>query len=104
MPKTLSATFTREPESACRSGAPGDPREIPGQESAERIAPAPRVGVGAARQRGASLHVKSNLGQPAGVLSWERDFLLGLAVNVLEDFVGNSDEEDDKHEQSDRGP
>jgi hypothetical protein len=37
--------------------------------------------------------VSSNLAQPAGVLSWERDFLLGLAVDALEDFVGNTNEE-----------
>jgi hypothetical protein len=37
--------------------------------------------------------VSSNLAQPAGVLSWERDFLLGLAVDALGDFVGNTNEE-----------
>ena len=40
---------------------------------------------------------KMDLAQPAGVLSWERDFLLGLAVNVLEDLVGNTNEEDGEH-------
>jgi hypothetical protein len=29
------------------------------------------------------------------VLSWERDFLLALAVEALEDFVGNPNEEDE---------
>ena len=57
-----------------------------------------RSGVGAARQRGSSPRVTSNLAQPAGVLSWERDFLLGLAVSVLEDLVGNIDDEDGEHE------
>jgi len=46
--------------------------------------------------------VSSNLAQPAGVLPWERDFLLGLAVNALEDFVGNTNEEpgefDEEHQ------
>jgi hypothetical protein len=47
------------------------------------------------RRQGAALRVRSNLGEPAGVLSWERDFLLALAVEVLEDFVGNPNEEDE---------
>jgi hypothetical protein len=34
----------------------------------------------------------SNLGELAGVLAWEREFLLPLAVDVLEDFVGNTNE------------
>jgi hypothetical protein len=34
----------------------------------------------------------SNLGEPVGVFSWERDFLLALAADVLEEFVELHDE------------
>lgn len=34
--------------------------------------------------------IRSDLGEPAGVLSWEREFLLPLALDVLDEFVGNS--------------
>jgi hypothetical protein len=96
MSKTLSATPKREPVRACRGGAPSDFSEtLIADRCPEPIARTPRIGVGTARQRGSSPRVMSNLEQPAGVLSWERDFLLALAVDVLEDFVGNTNEEDE---------
>lgn len=97
MLKTLSATPAREPEPAHRRGAPGDPSETTTPEEYPVPPGRTRSGVGAARQRGSSLRVTSNLTEPAGVLTWERDFLLGLAINVLEDFVGNTDEQDGEH-------
>ena len=98
--RTLSATRARAPEIACRSGAP---EVLSGAELAQQppdaVVHQARAG-GAPRHRVLCPQVTSNLGEPAGVLSWERDFLLALAVDVLEDFVGNDHEED---EQSGRG-
>ena len=97
MSKTVSATSMRAPGTPCGSGVPGDPSEtLTPEEHPTQLARA-RSSVGAARQRGSSPRVTSNLAQPAGVLSWERDFLLGLAVNVMEDLVGNTNEEDGEH-------
>jgi hypothetical protein len=97
MSKTVSATPLRAPGTPCRTGVPSDPSEtlIP-EERPTPLAHA-RRSVGAARQRGSSPRVTSNLAQPAGVLSWERDFLLGLAIDVLDGFVGNIKEERGEH-------
>jgi hypothetical protein len=95
MLKTLSVKPARAPESACRNGAPDDLREPPAPEEDPAQIVRTRTSVGAARQRRSSPRLASNLGQPVGVLSWERDFLLALAVDVLEDFVGNTNEEDE---------
>ena len=93
MLKTVSATPLRAPGTPCCSGAPADPSEtLTPEEHSAQFARA-KGSVGAARQRGSSPRVSSNLAQPAGVLSWERDFLLGLAVNVLEEFAGNTNEQ-----------
>ena len=93
MSKTLSATLTRAPGTAYLVGAPAEFSETHAPELARsRSARMPRVG-GAARQPAACPRITSNLGEAAGVLSWERDFLLALAVNVLEDFAGNAHEE-----------
>jgi hypothetical protein len=97
MSKTVSATPMRAPGTPCGSGVPGDPGETLTLEEHPTQLAHKRNSVGAARQRGSSPRVTSNLTQPAGVLSWERDFLLGLAVNVLEDFVGNTNEEGGEH-------
>jgi len=97
MSKTVSATPTRAPATPCGSGVPGDLGETLTLEEHPTPLTRTRSCVGAARQRGLSPRVTSNLAQPAGVLSWERDFLLGLAVNVLKDFVGNTNEEGGEH-------
>ena len=97
MSKTVSATPVRAPGTPCRTGAPRDQRETLTPEEHRVQRKRARRSVGAARQRGSSPRVTSNLAQPAGVLSWERDFLLGLAVNVLDDFVGNTNEECGEH-------
>ena len=93
MLKTVSATPLRAPGTPCSSGAPADPSETLTPEEHPAQLARTKGSVGAARQRGSSPRVSSNLAQPAGVLSWERDFLLGLAVSALEDFVGNTNEE-----------
>jgi hypothetical protein len=96
MSKTLPAAPAREPEPARRSGAPTDIAETPIADVLPEITVVtPRIVIAAARQRRSFPRLTSNLGQPAGVLSWERDFLLALAVDVLEDFVGNTNEEDE---------
>ncbi len=77
MSKTVSATPLRVPGTPCGSGAPADPSEtLTPKDHPPRLVRA-KSSVGAARQRGSSPRVSSNLAQPAGVLSWERDFLLG---------------------------
>lgn len=93
MLKTVSATPLRAPGTPCGSGVPAGPGETLTPSEHPRQLARTKSSVGAARQRGASPRVSSNLAQPAGVLSWERDFLLGLAVDALEDFVGNTNEE-----------
>lgn len=95
MSKTLSPTPACESEPGRRRGAPEDPSETPTSEEYPARLARTRRGVGAARQRGSSPRVTSNLGQPVGVLSWERDLLLGLAVAVLDDFVGSTNGQDD---------
>jgi len=97
MSKTVSATPMRAPGTPCGSGAPGDPSETLTSDRHPAQHRCPKGSVGAARQRRSSPRVTSNLAQPAGVLAWERDFLLGLAVNVLEDFVGSANEKDEEH-------
>jgi hypothetical protein len=102
MLKTVSATPLRASGTPCSSGAPADPSETLTPEEHPAQLARTKGSVGAARQRGASPRVASNLAQPAGVLSWERDFLLELAVDALEDFVGNANEEpgefDEEHQ------
>ena len=102
MLKTVSGTPLRAPRTPCSNGAPADPSEtLTLEEHATQLART-KSSVGAARQRGSSPRVSSNLAQPAGVLSWERDFLLGLAVDALEDFVGNTNEEAGEFEEERR--
>ena len=101
MLKTVSATPLRAPGTPCSSGAPADPSETLTPEEQPTQCARTKGGVGAARQRGSSPRVSSNLA-PAGVLSWERDFLLGLAVNALEDFVGNTNEEAEEFDEEHR--
>ena len=102
MSKTVSATPLRAPGTPCSSGVPADPSETLTAEEHPTQLRRTKSSVGAARQRGSSPRVSGNLAQPAGVLSWERDFLLGLAVDVLEDFVGNTNDEpgefDEEHQ------
>ncbi len=102
MLKTVSATPRRAPRTPRSSSVPADPGEtVTAEEHPTQLART-KSSVGAARQRGSFQRVASNLAQPAGVLSWERDFLLGLAVDALEDFVGNTNEEagefDEEHQ------
>ena len=82
----------RAPATLCVPGDQGETLTL--EEHPTKLAR--RSTVGAARQRGSSPRVTSNLTHPAGVLSWERDFLLGLAVNVLEDFVSNANQGDEE--------
>jgi hypothetical protein len=89
-----SATRKRESERAHRTSASVDSQctDAPKWSGPRHLRP--RVeGTARARPRRPSLRIVSNLGEPAGVLAWEREFLLPLAVDVLEDFVGNADEE-----------
>jgi len=101
MSKTLPATPMREPERACRIGASERHDESPalaGPSSSR--AHAPRANAAAVRRRSSCPRVTSNLGQPIGVLSWERDFLLGLAVDVLDGFVESTNGQDDHSDGS----
>jgi hypothetical protein len=93
MSKTRSGAPLRAPRIACRRGAPKVqefPSETEAREQPANAVARPRAA--SQRHRVACPRFASNLGEPAGVLSWERDFLLGLALDVLEDFVGNDHE------------
>lgn len=47
-------------------------------------------------------NIRSNLGEPAGVMCWERDFLLALAVDALDDFSKNTDEEKETEDDDEK--
>ena len=102
MLKTVSATPLRAPGTPCSSGVPAAPSETLTPEEYPTPLARTKGSVGAARRRASSPRVSSNLAQPAGVLSWVRVFLLGLAVDAFEDFVGNTNEEagefDEEHQ------
>ena len=93
MSKSLSATRERAPTIACSGSAPEDQVEFrvptPIASGGARLSP-PH---GAPRRVAAAPPMTSNLGEPVGVFSWERDFLLALAADVLEEFVELHDEE-----------
>lgn len=93
MSKRLSAPLTRAREPGFGSAAPSISDELL---LAQQVRPAvlPLRAPSAPRQRSARREVKSNLGEPVGMFSWEREFLLALAVDVLEDFVERDHEED----------
>ena len=87
MSKRLSATLTR-----AREPGTGNHNEL-SQQSA-RPSALPLKPPGAPRHRAAQRRVTSNLGEPVGIFSWEREFLLALAADVLEDCVERAHEED----------
>jgi hypothetical protein len=103
MSKTLSAAPTRAPTAACQSGAPADQGEPPAPEQVTpeqaRASTLPLPAAEAPRQPLARRRIASNLGEPAGMFVWERDFLLGLAADVLEGFVENHDCVENHHEE-----
>ena len=63
---------------------------LAGSQALPRVSPTPR----SRAARSEPPQIRSRLGEPAGVLSWEREFLLPIAVDVLEDFVRAADEKD----------
>lgn len=89
MSKRLSATLTRPRE----PGIGNQDESLLAQQSA-RPAALPLKPPGAPRHRNVPRRVTSNLGEPAGIFSWEREFLLALAADVLEDCVERAHEED----------
>lgn len=102
MSKTLSGAPTCVPIPACKSGVPADQIETPAPEyTAEQARPSalPLPDAEAPRQPLARRRIASNLGEPAGMFLWERDFLLGLAVDVLEGFVENHESIENDHEE-----
>ncbi|HKY34519.1 MAG TPA: hypothetical protein VJN18_01155 [Polyangiaceae bacterium] len=90
MSKRLSATLTRAHEPGQGSNAVSHETEV----SQHTVRPS-ALPLGSLRtRRGLVPHrLRSNLGEPVGVFSWEREFLLALAVDVLEDFVERDHEE-----------
>lgn len=92
MSKSLSATRERAPTSACSGSAPEDRVEFRVSTPAACGAAPPSPSLGAPRRVAAAPPMTSNLGEPVGVFSWERDFLLALASDVLEEFVELHDE------------
>ena len=89
MSKRLSAAQKRPRE----SGIGNQEESLPAQQSA-RPAVLPLKPPSAPRHRNVPRRVTSNLGEPAGIFSWEREFLLALAADVLEDCVERAHEED----------
>jgi hypothetical protein len=93
MSKSLSATRERAPTTACSGSAPEDQVEFrvptPIASGGARPSPPQR----APRRVVAAPPMTSNLGEPVGVFCWERDFLLALAADVLEEIVEPHDEE-----------
>lgn len=91
MSKSLSATRERAPTPACSGSAPEDQVEFRVSTPVASGAAAP-PSLGAPRRVAAAPPMTSNLGEPVGVFCWERDFLLALAADVLEEFVEPHDE------------
>lgn len=102
MSKTLSGRPTCVPIAACQSGAPADQVEsLAAENTLEQPRPAalPLLVTEAPRLPLARRRIASNLGEPAGMFLWEREFLLGLAVDVLEGFVENHESVENDHEE-----
>lgn len=102
MSKTLSGTPTCVPTAACQIGVPADQVEtLAPKHAAEQARPSalPLVAAEAPRLPLARRRIASNLGEPVGMFLWERDFLLGLAVDVLEGFVENHELIENDHEE-----
>lgn len=93
MSKSLSAMRERAPTSACSGSAPADQVEFRVSTPIASGGGRPSPPHGAPRRVAAAPPMTSNLGEPVGVFSWERDFLLALAADVLEEFVEPDDEE-----------
>ena len=93
MSKTLPAPRTRAPMTASGCSVPARSEEPPSPAAPPALTG--RNCVGAPRRAVPRRRISSNLGEPAGMFVWERDFLLALAADVLEDFVKDEDEEDE---------
>ena len=92
MSKSLSATRERAPTIACSGSAPEDQVEFRVPTPIASGGPPPPPPHHAPRRVAAAPPMTSNLGEPVGVFSWERDFLLALAADVLEEFLESHDE------------
>ncbi len=95
MSKSLSATREHAPTLACSGSAPEDHVEFRVSALIASGAAWPSPPHHAPRRVAAAPPLTSNLGEPVGVFSWERDFLLALAADVLEEFVELHDEKAD---------
>lgn len=101
MSKTLPAPRSRAPMTACGTGASAAANQF-SEAAAPPGEPDPRC-IGAPRQAVPRRRIRSNLGEPAGMFTWERDFLLSLAAEVLEDFVTVAPEHDEKDNDEEEG-
>jgi hypothetical protein len=92
MSKTLPAPRTRAPTTACGTGVPAAAKERSAAASAET--PSEPRAIGAPRQAVPRRRVSSNLGEPAGIFVWERDFILSVAADVLNELVNEKEQDE----------
>jgi hypothetical protein len=94
MSKTLPAPRTRAPTAANGISAPAAVNDV--SEQGRTVKLPERRCIGAPRQAVPRRRICSNLAEPAGIFVWERDFLLGVAAEVLNELV--DEKEDDEGE------
>lgn len=91
MSKTLPAPRTRAPKTACGISVPARSDEPPSTPTDPARASPNRIG--GPRRAAPRRHIHGNLSEPAGMFVWERDFLLAVASDVLDELVKDEDEE-----------
>ena len=92
MSKTLPAPRTRAPTTACGTGVSAAEKE--GSDAAPAETRSEARLIGAPRQAVPRRRIRSNLGEPAGIFVWERDFILGVAAEVLNELVDEKEEDE----------
>jgi hypothetical protein len=92
MSKTLPAPRTRAPTAANGTSAPAAVIEVPEQGSSAK--PPERRCIGAPRQAVPRRRICSKLAEPVGIFVWERDYLLGVAAEVLNELVDEKENDE----------
>lgn len=93
MSKSLPAPRTRAPTVASGTSAPAAAANENSKVAQGATRSAPRV-IGGPRQAVPRRRVRSNLGEPVGIFVWERDFILSVAADVLNELVSEKEEDE----------
>ncbi|HET9955788.1 MAG TPA: hypothetical protein VFQ61_14840 [Polyangiaceae bacterium] len=91
-PSDMSTGSTQSPQMAEHRAEPAKQ----GSEDSEGPTPRPRrAGARRTRKPQELPPIRGNLGEPVGVLNWERDFLLAHASAVLQDFMSLTEDDEE---------